>query len=582
MSLAGLSVRKPRFGPAAVFAAAALLAVLPLVIEGCSCGHDFDFHLLSWMEAASQWQHGIVKPVWAFTAAYNAGEPRLLFYPPLSWTTGAFLGMVMPWTLVPAVFTWIVLLLSGLTMHRLLQRWASPAVATLGGCLYMVNPYMLFCAYERTAYGELMAAAWMPLLLAAMLRSRVSAWRVALPVALLWLTNAPAAVVGLYSVAILGLLRLFSERKFGLNAALRVAGTVTAGVLLALLADAFYLIPLAMERRYVQLAMAVIPITTPDHNFLFMRDPDIYHTHVLVQASWIAVGTLSVAILCGAILRMRRKSGEAVHAYASVLKLTVERSRETSVPVAILTAFSVVVLCLLLPFSAPVWRVAPELIFLQFPWRFLAIESAAMIVLLCFVLQWAFRGARPSILAAGGVLLAAIAGWFAGGTYFREACDDNQTVQAQRDQFVQRSGVEPTDEYTPEIADNDLLKPHLPPAWLAEGAARDPGQSPAVNMNDRHPEDVQFITPASDNTILVVRMRKFPGWHVLRDGVEIDPEIRDDGLMVVPVAAGHRHTVEVRYRTTRDQWAGLAVSGMTWLTVFAAAWRRRFGMMNHP
>ena len=35
---------------------AALIAVLPLILHGCSCGHDFDFHILNWLEAARQFR----------------------------------------------------------------------------------------------------------------------------------------------------------------------------------------------------------------------------------------------------------------------------------------------------------------------------------------------------------------------------------------------------------------------------------------------------------------------------------------------------------------------------------------------
>jgi hypothetical protein len=41
---------------------AAFLATIPLLIKGTSCGHDFDFHLLSWMEAARQFTHGNLHP----------------------------------------------------------------------------------------------------------------------------------------------------------------------------------------------------------------------------------------------------------------------------------------------------------------------------------------------------------------------------------------------------------------------------------------------------------------------------------------------------------------------------------------
>ena len=106
-----------------VLALAAVLAALPLLTTGYSCGHDFDFHLRSWLEASTQWRSGILRPVWAFHAGWNAGEPRLLFYPPLSWITGALLTLIVPWSGIVFAFTAVTLLLCGITMRRLLRRW---------------------------------------------------------------------------------------------------------------------------------------------------------------------------------------------------------------------------------------------------------------------------------------------------------------------------------------------------------------------------------------------------------------------------------------------------------------------------
>ena len=49
----------------------------------------------------NSWRHGILYPHWAPSANYGAGEPRFVFYPPLTWMLGAALGAVLPWTLVP-------------------------------------------------------------------------------------------------------------------------------------------------------------------------------------------------------------------------------------------------------------------------------------------------------------------------------------------------------------------------------------------------------------------------------------------------------------------------------------------------
>ena len=570
-----------RWLPALIFAVAALCVVLPLMVQGCSCGHDFDFHLLSWMEASSQWQHGILKPVWAFTPAFNAGEPRLLMYPPLSWVTGAALGLVLPWPAVPIAFTWLVLFLCGLSMHRLLARWTSPAVATLGGCLYLVNPYMLFVAYERTAFAELMAAAWMPLLLIAMLRHRVTAPRVAFAVALLWLTNAPAAVVGCYSVLLLGIARLLLMREGGWRPRLLFAGRVAGGVGLGLLLDGFYLIPMGWERRFVQLALAIVPIARPDANFLFTVDKDAFHTHVLVQASWIAIGLCALAALCGIALLVPKR---AVHSIRSMHARDVNRTDSYSQRgvVATLLGFTVVVFFLLCRWSETIWHVAPELVFLQFPWRFLAVESAVTVALLALVLQRYAGAVRSRYLLPLAVLITLLGGYFAGGRYFREDCGDDETVQAQRTTFVTEEGVAPTDEYTPEIADNDDLPVHLPPAWLAATAEDEPGKQPSLPQTSRtQPEDLHFASAAAAAPqVLIVRLRQFPGWHTLLDSNEIEPDVRPDGLIVVPLSPGRSHRVEVVYRTTPDQWAGIAVTALALLGCGVVARRRRSGIMG--
>ena len=74
------------------------IAVLPLAWRGTSCGQDFDFHLQNWQELVAHWQHGAIYPHWAESANYLAGEPRFVFYPPLSWILGGLLGAILPWT----------------------------------------------------------------------------------------------------------------------------------------------------------------------------------------------------------------------------------------------------------------------------------------------------------------------------------------------------------------------------------------------------------------------------------------------------------------------------------------------------
>ncbi|MEO6982296.1 MAG: hypothetical protein ABI072_04190, partial [Edaphobacter sp.] len=234
---------------------AAFIAILPLILNGCSCGHDFDFHLLNWFEAARQFTHGNLHPHWAYAPAWNAGEPRFLFYPPLSWIIGAILGLLMPWTWTPIVYTWLALTAAGLSLYYLAKEFTTQPAALLAATFYLVNPYMLFTAYERTAYAELLAAAWIPLFLLAILRDRITIPRIAIPIALLWLTNAPAAVMSCYALALLTIVRLITTKP---TARLQQAATTAAGTLLGLGLAAVYILPAAYERRYVHIAMSIL------------------------------------------------------------------------------------------------------------------------------------------------------------------------------------------------------------------------------------------------------------------------------------------------------------------------------------
>src|SRR5215469_13165847 len=136
-------------GPAVVVTAA-LAAVVPQMVRGPSCGHDFDFHLVSWFDALSNWQHGIVYPHWTPSPNYGAGEPRFVFYPPFTWILGALLGTVFPWSFAPIALTFLCLAGTGLATRALALEALDEAQATLAGCAAIFSGFALFTAYERS------------------------------------------------------------------------------------------------------------------------------------------------------------------------------------------------------------------------------------------------------------------------------------------------------------------------------------------------------------------------------------------------------------------------------------------------
>jgi len=540
---------------------AALVVVLPLVVHGCSCGHDFDFHLISWMEAAAQFRSGVWHPAWAFSPAWNAGEPRFVFYPPISWTLGALLGMALPWGAAPVVYTWLALAAAGFAMYRLARELGgSQAASAIAAAVYIANPYMVFTAYERTAYAELLAAAWIPLLLAAVLRERVTVLRIATPVALLWLTNAPAAVMGCYALALLAAMRLTLMWKDSIaQERALLAARVGGGAALGLALAAFYVVPAAYERRWVQIAMAMVSGMRIGDNFLFHHTGDIPHDEVLHTASVIALVLLAgaAAVLAAAAHRIRGSRVAGGEAFEVRMRALIS-----------IAALAAAIGVMLTPLSAGVWRIAPEMAFLQFPWRLTAVLAAAV----CGAIPLALGAmrVRSAVLSAGTLVLAAAIGWPA-VHQFRQECDEEDTVAARLAAFEAKAGTDPTDEYTPGEADNDALAHADPPYWFgADGDAPPPqGKAGQVPMH--------FAVDASAPQALVLNLRNYPAWVVRVNGAAVREETaRADGLIAFLIPAGHSR-IDIVYAKTWDRRLGDGISLAALCIAFAAgaAGRRR-------
>jgi hypothetical protein len=548
-----------------LIACTALLAVGTLVVRGNSCGHDFDFHLLSWMEVARAWRANLLYPHWVQDANFGAGEPRLIFYPPASWLLGGLLGTIGGWHAAPVLFVLLALLGAGYSMYLLAREWVPPDAACFAACLYIANPYAMFVAYERSALGELLAGAWLPLVVLFALRRRSSIAPLGLSVAALWLSNSPAAVIGSYMLAVLALGMWIAEGRSW--PALRAAVGMALGLGLA----AFYIVPAAFEQRWVQIDRAIMPGMRVEDSFLFAHTADAFHNQVLHTASWIFVAELAVA---------------SIAAYVAWRKQAGCRAR------MVLTALLPLILLLQLPLSDVLWRHTPHMKFLQFPWRWLLALSVVACVLAGMALG-KIRDEALGRLPGGlglGVLIVSMA--IGGGLLFFQPCDDEDAVSAQVAAFRPGGGTQGTDEYTPGSADNASVQQHLPLVRILRAAQDDTadstqGDNPewragnagsiAAKVDARRPNGEQWLVriDTPEQGYAVLRLMDYPSWQVTVDGkTALDRPVREDGLMAVPVTEGN-HAVEIRWTATRDVITGRIISTIALLALIVVAIKER-------
>ena len=267
-------------GPA-IIVLASVVAVAPLLFIGPSCRSDFGFHLVSWMDAGRSLAAGIPYPHWANSPNFGAGEPKFVFYPPITWMMGAVLGMILPWSLVPFVLFVVLLAATGMATRALARMALEDGAATLAGCAAIFIGYALFNVYRRDDFSEMTGGFWIPLLLLFLLRrgNRAgnflertfdgSAVPLALVVAGMWLSSGPLGIMGSYLLAAVALVRAALEKS--LAPIVRASASTAMGMGLA----SFYLIPAIWESKWINIGSAVrAGEYWVENNWLFGLDAD--------------------------------------------------------------------------------------------------------------------------------------------------------------------------------------------------------------------------------------------------------------------------------------------------------------------
>lgn len=536
-------------GPRAWMCAASIsfltsLAILiPFFWLGTASGHDIQFHIQSWIDVAGQWKEGILYPRWTEWANYGFGEPRFIFYPPLSWTLGAALGSAFPWTSIPGLFVLLVQTFAGISAFALLRKLLGAfRAAVFGAALFAANPYALLVIYLRSDFAELLASAFFPLLLLSALRlcgcleetrsNRKALVEFAALFAAVWLSNAPAGVLASYSFAL-----LFTWCALTQKSRVPVLRG-TAGIALGFGLTSFYLIPAAYEQRWVNIAGALAGGLTPAENFLFAHTKDAEHDAFNRIASCVAVllivGTIAAALTYRRRLASEQQGGIKPHTWPALFALGAAAS------------------VMMLPVTNLLWSLLPKLRFVQFPWRWMGILAPVFVV---FVSAAVARRMFLPVCAAMALLLTSASVYLVKHTWW-----DTEDVNSVKEAVDGKVGYEGTDEYDPQGDDHTDIPQNQPEAKLMDAIEPEAKAKDTFRVTRWTSEDRVVVAMLSQPGTVRLRLLHHPAWQITVDGkaVKTGRTVSYDAILV-PLPRGESR-VEAHFTRTTDRTIGAVIS----------------------
>jgi 6-pyruvoyl-tetrahydropterin synthase related domain len=544
--------------------ATALAIIWPFFWKGNASGHDFSFHAASWMDAAAQWRDGILLPRWTAGANHGFGEPRFIFYPPLSWMFGAALGFVVPWVYVPAVFIVLTQMMAGLSAFALGRRLFPERGAFLCAVCYAANPYALLIVYMRSDFAEQLALVFFPLLTLATLevlglvhaplgKKPSSIALLAILFAAVWLTNAPAGVVATYSLAVLFAWTAITTKS--------CRPLIQGGIALALgfgLAGV-YLVPAIYEQRWVNITQALASGLQPSQNFLFAVIADTEHNAFNRIASGMAVLMIVLTAIFAALTVPRRDKSRLHPSAKSVW--------------SVLFVLSVTAAFLMLHVSNIFWIALPKLRFVQFPWRWMSILA---IPFACFI---AMTTSQRRLRWYGSALIVAavMAALGAAATYMvRHTWWDSEDIPVLQEAIGNDEGFEGVDEYDPVGGDHSILPEKSARATLLRATRNSSAEPDAkVHVESWTAERKELRITAREPLRLSLRLLNYPAWRIeVNDAAVIAQQTAETGQIVVPLAAGSSHVI-VRFVRTPDRIIGGVLTGAAIFVVLLLFFRRQ-------
>jgi hypothetical protein len=532
-------------------AIAGLAVILPMIFWGVPSALDLSNHFRFALPFYDALRAGHLYPGWLAESNHGFGDASFRFYPP-----GLYYLLALARTLsgswyAATVSTFAVISMVGaFGIYFWTREFTSSRNAMWAGIFYAVAPYHLNDLYQALLLAEFAAAAVLPFAFA--FTERVCRQRrpkdvagLAVAYALLVLTHLPLTVIGSIALALYALLRIDRKQIW------RTISALSVSVAIGLAASACYWTTMLAELKWIR-ADNVNPQAGLDYRYNFVLST---FSAEALNVWWMNILLLfTLAMFWPALALVKRTARED---FAKAGPTTVR----VTISIAAVLALS---LFMATPISRPVWNLIRPLQETQLPWRWLAITSMAVAVLIGFSIPFWIRvtrtQARPLALFALGTIAIGLA--FSASHIVREA------RWLTPGEFEQRLNAIP----------GSLSVYQWLPVWVHEPRPEMTAQVEAgersITIDSWAPEKRVFHVSAGDAVEARVKTFFYPHWTATAGSQQLPVRPDENGALMVGLPKEAAEVTLEFHEPRRVRGAAISTA-LGWISVGGLLVKRR-------
>ena len=509
---------------------------------------------------------GALYPRWAADMVFGYGYPVWLILAPLPYYLGELFHL-LGFNFVNAVKTVdaVGLVASGLAMYLFASRILGKDAGLVAAVAYLFIPYHIVDLYVRGAQAEYLAFIFPPLVMWALYELVAARRAVFVPLAAfsyaaLILTHAQIAVIfsPVIGAYVLMLWIIYGQQGTSLLSFLVLP---FLSILLGLLLSATFLLPVALEQRYLKPESLIGGFFDFHQHFL--------NPSQLLSPFW---GYGYAGINGGDQFSLQLGILPLFLAALAIYGAWRNRDRVLSAHLIFFGMVSLVAIALMLSPSAPLWDfAAPIIAFVQFPWRLLIVTALTLAFISGAALRvFPSQDAYPAALVVS--LLLALAMFPNAQPQYTDAPFTYNTLM---DFEVQNHELLGETIWSQQRPDDSPLVEQYRAGKLTQKAVVTAGNATVELVEHRSQGDTVRVT-ASEPSHILFYTRYFPGWQMTIDGETTKNfgPYGEQGLIGVLVPAG-THIVTTRFGDTAPRQIGAMVSLLSLIVAVVWLWRTR-------